>query len=374
MNKEVKRALIFALHSELALPVIRALGWVGIGCYTVTREHFGIHRFSRYSQGGFFAKKVSMQTGDEQFVEKVNTFIRKNEIDVLLGTDTDTTRMLIQCSSQWKGAKLFPSPDLDTFDKLHDKWNFAKFVDQFNLPQPKNQLIMHAEDLNQAELQFPILLKPRIGAGGIGIHRIDDLSSLNSKMKELEAKDQLPIIAQEFIDGHDIDYNFLSENGKVMAWSIQQRVDSKKGLIRFLVNDEVEAICRELIQHSQYTGVGHIDLRIDNKDRRAKFIEINPRFWGSIDYSTAMGMNFPYFGIRLLMKQSIPSTKPPIGDCPYLPISVMGVIRKIIGSGLDSSNVELKKWARFLWLDPVPELIDEFRRRFGKIRPFGTRN
>ena len=86
-----------------------------------------------------------------------------------------------------------------------------------------------------------------------------------------------------------------------------------------------------LIQKCKYTGVGHIDLRVDTKDKKVKLIEINPRFWGSLDYSTAIGLNFAHLGIELLEKKYLPEKEPPVGDCPYLPISFIATVRKIIG-------------------------------------------
>ncbi|PKL39686.1 MAG: hypothetical protein CVV44_05545 [Spirochaetae bacterium HGW-Spirochaetae-1] len=365
-DAKIQRVLIFTLHSQQALHVIRALSSVGIKCYVVGHDRFAMHLFSKHCHVGFFTKRKFLEEGDDQFFQKVNSFVRKKKIDVLIGTDGDTTRMLIKCRNQLKGARVYPGPDLNLFDKLHDKWNFAELLNQFNLPQPEYQLISKVEDFDLKKLGFPVLLKPLIGAGSIGIQKIDNFSAFKSAIQELKNKNRLPILAQEYIDGQDIDYNVLSEDGNIIAWSIQQRINSQKGLIRYLVNEDVAAICRELIQRSKYTGVGHIDLRIDDKDGRVKFIEFNPRFWGSLDYSTAMGLNFPYLGIQIFTKQSIIPSLPVVGDCPYLPISLAALVRKITGRGISIKQGSLKKWAQYLWADPLPELIEDIRRRFRK--------
>ena len=363
---DIRRVLIFTLHSQQALHVIRALSSVHIKCYVVGHDRMEMHRFSKHCQIGFFTKRKCLEEGGEQFIDQVNTFIKKKKIDLLIGTDGDTTRMLIKFSNQWKGVRLYPGPDLNLFDTFHNKGNFAELLNQLNLPQPKYQLISTVEDFDRKKLDFPILLKPLIGAGGFGIQKIDNYSVFESAIQDLKNTNSLPVLAQEYIDGEDIDYNVLSENGNIIAWSIQQRINTQKGLIRFLVNDELFGICKELIQSCKYTGVGHIDLRIDKKDGRVKFIEFNPRFWGSLDYSTAMGLNFPYLGIQLMTKQSMVFSKPVTGDCPYLPISLAALIRKMIGREMKINQENLKKWAQYLWADPVPELYEDIRLRLRK--------
>lgn len=365
-QKSINRVLIFTLHSQQALHVIRALSRVGIKCYVITDKRIQMHRFSRHCKTAFYTERQYLEDGSNELVNDVNNYIKKMKIDLLIGSDGDTTRMLIKHRDQWNGASIYPSPDLVLFDKLHNKWNFAELLKSFNLPQPKYQLISRINDFDDKILSFPILLKPLVSAGGIGIQKIDNYNSLSIALNELKRLNKLPILAQEYIDGEDIDFNVLSNNGNIITWGVQQRISSQKGLIRFSKHEEVFNICNELIFRSKYTGVGHIDLRIDHKDGRVKFIEFNPRFWGSLDYSTAMGLNYPFLGIQMISDKSKNIFEPVIGDCPYLPISLAALLRKILGKKLNIEQNILKEWTTYLWRDPIPELFEDIQNRLFK--------
>ena len=81
--------------------------------------------------------------------------------------------------------------------------------------------------------------------------------------------------------------------------------------IQFLYNDQVYKLIENLIKSLNWTGVAHIDLRYDDVEKNFKVIEINPRFWASIEASKEVGVNFPYLYCltSLGIKYNIPKYK-----------------------------------------------------------------
>ena len=136
------------------------------------------------------------------------------------------------------------------------------------------------------------MLKPLEKMGGHGIQNI----TAKSKIPNIKLKNDF--ILQEYIKGFDIDMNVLSEDGIILAYSIQKgyifsKLEYKAALgVEFLdvknLYDEVEKVILEL----KWSGFAHIDLRYDGN--QYKIIEINPRVWNSIEASEKVGVNFPY--------------------------------------------------------------------------------
>jgi len=51
----------------------------------------------------------------------------------------------------------------------------------------------------------------------------------------------------------------------------------------------------------KWSGVGMVEFRIDERDGSLKLMEVNPRFWGSLQLSILSGVDFPYMLYRLFM-------------------------------------------------------------------------
>jgi predicted ATP-grasp superfamily ATP-dependent carboligase len=107
-------------------------------------------------------------------------------------------------------------------------------------------------------------------------------------------------VLQEFIEGYDIDCSLLCNDGKFKAYTIQkgilfgnQKYAPAIGL-QFLINDRLLEVVKQLMESLKWSGVAHIDLRYDKETSDYKVIEINGRFWSSLDASAAAGVNFPY--------------------------------------------------------------------------------
>jgi predicted ATP-grasp superfamily ATP-dependent carboligase len=53
-----------------------------------------------------------------------------------------------------------------------------------------------------------------------------------------------------------------------------------------------------LLDELQWNGVAMVEFKKDLKTGDYVLMEINPKFWGSLDLSLAAGVNFPYFLIQ----------------------------------------------------------------------------
>ena len=48
------------------------------------------------------------------------------------------------------------------------------------------------------------------------------------------------------------------------------------------------------MQTLNWSGVANVDVRFDYKTKQCMVLEINPRFWLSVEASEIAGVNFPY--------------------------------------------------------------------------------
>ena len=60
-----------------------------------------------------------------------------------------------------------------------------------------------------------------------------------------------------------------------------------------------------LLDHMKWHGVAMVEFRYDEVDRDYKLLEINPKFWGSLDLALACDVDFPYYLCQLAAGESL---------------------------------------------------------------------
>lgn len=50
-----------------------------------------------------------------------------------------------------------------------------------------------------------------------------------------------------------------------------------------------------LLDALEWHGVAMVEFRYDIRDHQYKILEVNPKFWGSLDLALACGVDFPYY-------------------------------------------------------------------------------
>jgi biotin carboxylase len=61
----------------------------------------------------------------------------------------------------------------------------------------------------------------------------------------------------------------------------------------------------KLLKALNWYGVAMVEFKMDPRDGKLKFLEINPRFWGSLPLAIASGVDFPYLLYRMAMDGDI---------------------------------------------------------------------
>lgn len=258
---------------------------------------------------------------DEQAQEQVLDFIARHEVDAIVASDTRCTRLLLRLRSELPASvACFPMPTAESFEELYDKARFSQWLYRESLPQPRTVAVDGVEALAGINLPMPAIAKPTQGEGGEQIESADSIAELERIFEIQDSVNRTTRVVQELIPGRDIDLSILADHGQIVAWTIQQV--NPDGEMEFLTHPDVLALGHEMVSRSNYHGVVHIDLRVDERDDSIVFIEANPRFWGSLCYSVWSGVNFLELGLRLARSESVESAfAPATGVCPYLGVT-----------------------------------------------------
>ena len=212
-----------------------------------------------------------------------------------------------------KAAALVPLAAEDTVTRLDDKYKFFRYCTEQGIAHPASELVEPGTPIDKTQLEkltLPVITKPILGAGEVGIVKFDRWPDLYEYLDSLfsAADPGSALLIQEWFAGEDIDFNGFALNGEVIAGSVMRtRYAGKRSrvtLTDFVDNAEVYKLGEDIIRHSRYSGPLNIDMRIRDDDGRVMAIEVNPRFWDRIIISLIDGMNFVDAGIRLAAGES----------------------------------------------------------------------
>jgi carbamoyl-phosphate synthase large subunit len=240
---------------------------------------------------------------DPEFVDSLIALCREDGIDVLFST-VDFELPSLAARREELGATHLAAPSLDTLDVTLDKFALAERVAP-HARVPVTRLV--GPSALAEDWVFPIIVKPRRGAGSRGVRLVHDRQSLEA------LGDDASLIAQELLPGDEFSVDVFADRlGGIVAAvpRTRTRVDSGVSIAgRTVRNDELEATASAVAQAIGLIGVANVQLRYD-VDGVAALLEVNPRFPGAMPLTIAAGVDMPSLALDLALGLDLPARVP----------------------------------------------------------------
>lgn len=359
------RALVLGSNATLVLNTVSALGAAGIEADVISDWAAPRVRFSRYCRRYVRVPFESLHIAGESLT-MLTDYCRDNAIDVVIPADLASTFELAKLSDD--ALPRFPVASPEALETLHDKWHFQQLLRRHELPTPCTQLLRRGSDGSELELPFPVIVKPAASEGGFGIQRCNDSEEL-ARLRARPEHQQGDWIAQEVIPGHDVDLSLLADHGRVVAYTIQQDEDADKK--RFLHDPQMLEIACAIVNATQFHGLAHFDMRVDERNGKLYVIECNPRIWGSLMYSVWAGVNFVALGCRVARGERLTISMPPSEHVWHQGVAPRRLFKALMqgrSAPEGMSGATLESW-RQAHRDPLTQLIGGItERREARLR------
>jgi len=164
-------------------------------------------------------------------IKKIEEFIHNHpdiKIDGVVTFYEDAVLLVSKIVDRFR----FKGIPYKTADLVRNKYKFRNFCASHKLPAPNFARISKVSDLETVKntLKFPIVLKPSYGASSAFVLKVDEPNELvdvyNYIKKNISQKiesaldNSLVLIAEEYIDGDEVDINLLIQNGRIKFYNI----------------------------------------------------------------------------------------------------------------------------------------------------------
>lgn len=219
---------------------------------------------------------------------------------------------------------------------VRDKHLFRAFCQEHGLPAPGHARIERSDDPAEqvANLKYPMVVKPVFGSSSAYVVRVDNVEELRETVEyirrnistEVESALQAgtAIMAEEYIDGNEVDIDILLQNGKIKFWSMSDNdatrepffVETGQCIPSRLSQSQQSELVEQAEEILERLGVRDGCIHFESKygSRGPMPIEVNLRMGGDEVYyfvKTAWGVDLIENAAHIMLGQYIrPMVKP----------------------------------------------------------------
>jgi carbamoyl-phosphate synthase large subunit len=138
---------------------------------------------------------------------------------------------------------------------------------------------------------FPVFVKPLEGGrASIGCRRVNSISEL----KLINNVSKYPLLIMDYIEGQEYTIDVICTlEGEYIAGLPRKRIETKSGVsykAEVVYNEDIMLEAKKLVKHVDFCGPLNIQC-IEDEKGDFYFIEVNPRFSGTLSATIGAGLN-----------------------------------------------------------------------------------
>jgi predicted ATP-grasp superfamily ATP-dependent carboligase len=285
---KMKAIITSELDDHVSLAVVRSLGKNNIDFAVASKYERALALHSKY------CKNFHITNTDMNFLLKLS------KDDILFPMHEET-----MCEIS-KNQKILPCslafPEYPTLEIVTSKYRLIQHAIENNIPCPRTFFISQSKDIEDISniLTFPVVLRPSTGSGGEGILFVQSLNELYTVEKSF-FKNYGPHMIQEkipFCNKYTVGVlcNADSQVRRICVIKEIRNYPTETGAACYVETvkyPELVNISVKLMESLNYFGIADIDFLVDERTGEPKLMEINPRFWGSLQVAIDAGVDFP---------------------------------------------------------------------------------
>ena len=301
-----------------ALAIVRALGKRGVTVIVGDSEHVSLASKSKYcAQHVTYPSPHSDRVGFARFLID---FVSRGRIDVVLPVTDVTTHAVCTHQDALHAYTATAVPPLPAFNTVSDKAALVRKAEACGVPVPRTHAVENAQQLALvlSGLQYPVVVKPARSrvpfAGGwlsTTVQYVDSADELMDLYQRTSYLRSFPSLLQERIVGPGLGVFMLFERGRLVAEFGHVRLREKPPAGGVSVLRESTPVDKTLRDYAirvfgplGWHGVAMMEFKEEARTGRRFLMEVNGRFWGSLQLAIDAGVDFPSLACQLALGQT----------------------------------------------------------------------
>jgi len=312
MSVASRGVLITDGNERSALAATRALGQRGIPVYVGADRRVSLAGSSRYCTTAF--QYPSPWKSPREYVACVFEHAKRFNVAVLLPMTDVAVELLGEHAQELNGILNIPIPSLSQYRQLSNKYELTDWAMRNGVPVPESIFLPDGaiEKVIEQITQWPVIVKP--GASLIrknnlwaktSVHVARNADELMHLYEDLWYLKQ-PSLIQQRIIGEGQGVFGLFSHGQPLALFAHRRIREKPpggGVSVFRESiplaQPMTDYALKIVQSAQWQGVAMVEFKVDRESGVPYLIEVNGRFWGSLQLAIDAGVDFPFLTYQL---------------------------------------------------------------------------
>lgn len=306
------RVLVTDGRQRSTLAVVRALGRAGHAPYVVAERLPALAGQSRYAVD--VGRTPEPWTRPLPFAEALAELTRRWSIDVLIPM-TDAAMNAVLPHRDWFLPTEVPAPDHEAFRRVSDRSELLAVAEGLGVAVPRQRVVADPTEIDAAVADpppFPLAVKPadaiRPAVATRPCPRVLYCADPEELRAALEAfpPEGYPVLVQQLVQGPGVGVFLLLWDGDVVASFAHRRIRERPpsggaSVLRESVPlpPDLLAQARRLLDRFAWRGVAMVEFKVDDATGTPVLMEVNGRFWGSLQLAVDAGVDFPSLLVAL---------------------------------------------------------------------------
>lgn len=315
------RVLVTDGDSRAALAVTRSLGRLGHHVVVGERRSPSLAQSSRFCVERMVYPDPA--GGSDAFVEHLRTFVMEQRIDVVVPVADVTTLLLTNHRDRFEPCCAVPFGQGSVVARAADKVDVYETAARIGVPVPRSVVVSPLGPVPETDFGFPVVVKPRRSrvrteAGWVS-SAVSYAADRRALLRDLAGRPRhdFPLLVQERIEGPGLGVFACYQNGRPVALFGHRRLRERPpwgGVSTLSESTLLDDVARDgavrLLDEIGWSGVAMVEFKRDLRDGLPKLMEINGRFWGSLQLAVDAGVDFPALLLRSLQPEAMGSPAP----------------------------------------------------------------
>lgn len=293
-------------EQRAALAVVRSLGAAGYRCIVTSSTGASMAGVSR-----FVARTATVPdalTQPRDFAEAIVYLAADQEASLVIPIAEPAMLAILAVRERLSHA-VVPFPDLESFQAISDKQRLLAEASALGIAIPVQTVLSQAsalESLDLSALPYPIVIKPARSVGEhagarakLAVAHAANVEELTRRIHSLPLA-AFPVLLQQRVEGPGTGIFLLLWDGEQRAQFAHKRLCEKPpsgGVSVYResipIDEELRDRSRQLLQRFGWRGVAMVEYKRDQATGRPYLMEVNGRFWGSVQLAIDAGVDFP---------------------------------------------------------------------------------
>lgn len=248
--------------------------------------------FATDKEAVFFTKRLGYCK--DYIVGDLEESIRQIKPEFIIPVGSEAVKI---CSEKYRELCLIPTKESLEIALNKDKMLILNSFRDVNYPECR--LFSNLEELRLYSRDKSCVVK----SSNESLAKFDPIyvkSGSESEFNEIEKylSGGVKLLMQERVSGVGRGFFCIAKEGKIITYYMHERIreipitGGSSTAAKSIFCEEMFNISKQIIEYLKWSGPLMIEYKYDEPNQKYHLIELNPKFWGSLDLSYALGLNF----------------------------------------------------------------------------------